>query len=194
MPVVDLPQPDSPTSPSVSPSRIQKLTPSTACTFGARARSSPVLGREMLAQLLAPRAARRPAGAAVAPGAPSSDRGFRSTPPNARARDSCGGQMAAALPARTRGAIAFGQRGANRQPGMLVLQRRHHAGNLDQPRPAARRAADLPRCGIEPSRPRVYGMARPREELARPALPRPCAPRTSRRRAAPSRRRRRGRA
>jgi hypothetical protein len=32
-PVVDLPQPDSPTSPSVSPLPMSKLTPSTACTW-----------------------------------------------------------------------------------------------------------------------------------------------------------------
>ncbi len=31
-PVVDFPQPDSPTSPSVSPSSMAKLTPATACT------------------------------------------------------------------------------------------------------------------------------------------------------------------
>ncbi len=32
LPVVDLPQPLSPTSPSVSPAAIEKLTSSTACT------------------------------------------------------------------------------------------------------------------------------------------------------------------
>ena len=32
-PVVDLPQPDSPTSPSVSPSRTSRLIPDTACTM-----------------------------------------------------------------------------------------------------------------------------------------------------------------
>jgi hypothetical protein len=31
-PVVDLPQPDSPTRPRVSPGAMSKLTPSTACT------------------------------------------------------------------------------------------------------------------------------------------------------------------
>ena len=33
--VVDLPQPDSPTSPSVSPRATSKLTPDTACTVPA---------------------------------------------------------------------------------------------------------------------------------------------------------------
>ena len=38
---VDLPQPDSPTSPSVSPLPTEKLTPSTACTVPTRRRSTP---------------------------------------------------------------------------------------------------------------------------------------------------------
>ena len=38
---VDLPQPDSPTSPSVSPTPTEKLTPSTACTVPTRRRSTP---------------------------------------------------------------------------------------------------------------------------------------------------------
>jgi hypothetical protein len=41
LPAVDLPQPDSPTSPSVSPAPIAKLIPSTACTFPAARPSSP---------------------------------------------------------------------------------------------------------------------------------------------------------
>ena len=42
-PTVVLPQPDSPTRPSVSPARIQKLTSSTAWTAGAPAANSPRL-------------------------------------------------------------------------------------------------------------------------------------------------------
>ena len=38
---VDLPQPDSPTIPSVSPTPTVKLTPSTACTVPTRRRSTP---------------------------------------------------------------------------------------------------------------------------------------------------------
>ena len=40
-PTVDLPQPDSPTSPRVSPGRIEKLTPSTANTWPMVRRSMP---------------------------------------------------------------------------------------------------------------------------------------------------------
>jgi hypothetical protein len=38
---VDLPQPDSPTRPSVSPGATEKLTPSTACTVPTRRRKMP---------------------------------------------------------------------------------------------------------------------------------------------------------
>ena len=40
-PVVDLPQPDSPTRPRVSPAATSKLTPSTACTWSTTRDSSP---------------------------------------------------------------------------------------------------------------------------------------------------------
>ena len=40
-PVVLLPQPDSPTTPSVSPAASSKLTPSTACTWSTTRRSTP---------------------------------------------------------------------------------------------------------------------------------------------------------
>ena len=40
-PSVDFPQPDSPTSPSVSPRRILKLTPETACTLATSRPSTP---------------------------------------------------------------------------------------------------------------------------------------------------------
>ncbi len=39
---VDLPQPDSPTSPSVSPMPSEKLTPSTACTVPTARRRMPL--------------------------------------------------------------------------------------------------------------------------------------------------------
>src|ERR1700674_2466158 len=42
-PTVDLPQPDSPTRPSVSPSAIEKLTPSTANTWPPARRRNPWL-------------------------------------------------------------------------------------------------------------------------------------------------------
>ena len=40
-PVVDLPQPDSPTRPSVSPAAMSKLTRSTACTRSSSRENSP---------------------------------------------------------------------------------------------------------------------------------------------------------
>src|SRR5947209_1488560 len=40
-PVLDLPHPDSPTNPSVSPAEIEKLTPDTACTVDAPRRNNP---------------------------------------------------------------------------------------------------------------------------------------------------------
>ncbi len=44
-PVVDLPQPDSPTRPSVSPGRMSSVTPSTARTrASSRARNPPLIG------------------------------------------------------------------------------------------------------------------------------------------------------
>ncbi len=45
-PVVDLPQPDSPTSPSVSPALISNDTPSTAWTRAtSREKSPPLIGK-----------------------------------------------------------------------------------------------------------------------------------------------------
>ena len=46
--VVVLPQPDSPTRPSVSPSRMSKLMPSTACTVPTRRRSTPLLQQRIM--------------------------------------------------------------------------------------------------------------------------------------------------
>ena len=50
-PVVVLPQPDSPTSPSVSPRRIAKLTPSTALTTAGRAAKEAAADLEVLHQI-----------------------------------------------------------------------------------------------------------------------------------------------
>ncbi len=49
-PVVDLPQPDSPTSASVSPASTSKLTPSTACTIPARTAEEAAPDRKVLDQ------------------------------------------------------------------------------------------------------------------------------------------------
>ena len=51
-PVVDLPEPDSPTSPSVSPGAMSKLTLSTACTTLALRPSRPPPTCEVLGQIL----------------------------------------------------------------------------------------------------------------------------------------------
>ena len=50
--VVDLPQPDSPTMPSVSPLRTLSVTSSTACTSPERRENTPVDDREALRQAL----------------------------------------------------------------------------------------------------------------------------------------------
>ena len=51
-PVVDLPEPDSPTSPSVSPGAMSKLTLSTACTSAALRAEESAADREVLGQVL----------------------------------------------------------------------------------------------------------------------------------------------
>ena len=51
-PVVDLPQPDSPTMPRVSPAAMLKLTPSTACTRStSRLSSPPLIGKYLVKPL-----------------------------------------------------------------------------------------------------------------------------------------------
>ena len=64
-PSVDLPQPDSPTSPSVSPRLICRSTPSTACTLPDGALQEPRCGPGSTSAARAPRAGRRVARAAV---------------------------------------------------------------------------------------------------------------------------------
>ena len=51
-PTVVLPQPDSPTRPSVSPSLMVKLTSSTACTQATTRCNKPAAHREILDQVL----------------------------------------------------------------------------------------------------------------------------------------------
>ena len=62
-PSVDLPQPDSPTSPSVSPRRTARSTPSTAWTCATVLRQQALLDREVLLDARAPRPGCRSAGA-----------------------------------------------------------------------------------------------------------------------------------
>ena len=91
----------------------------------------------------------------------------------------CGAALVAGVGAARREAAARRQ----------VEQRRHHALDLVQPRPARRRCGPpSSRCGIEPSRPSRVGMARLLEQLGGRRPPRPCARHTSRRRGRRSRR------
>ena len=63
-PTVVLPQPDSPTRPSVSPRRIVKLTPSTAWTVGDRPLEDAAADREVLHEVADLDERRRPSAAA----------------------------------------------------------------------------------------------------------------------------------
>ena len=64
-PVVDLPHPDSPTSPSVSPAAMSKLTPSTACTRSTSRENTPPLTAKCLRRS-------REQGSGLAPASPHS--------------------------------------------------------------------------------------------------------------------------
>src|SRR6185437_12044981 len=122
---VDLPQPLSPTRPSVSPSPIEKLTPSTARTCPTVRRNKPFFTAKCL---------RRPL---------TSSTGVLGI---VRARVPAGGPMTRALllvGRIGRAATLVGQRAARRE-GATHRQggeRRHHAGNLHQPLGGFRRLA-----------------------------------------------------
>ena len=163
-PTVDLPQPDSPTRPSVSPRPIAKLTPSTACTCPPARRTGPRRDREMLAQVadleqrLASRSCARLRAAAA--------RASRSAPPSgpwpALAR--------AAAPRRGSASVArAAARREARSPRIGRSSARHHARDLGQRGrrrrvPRRRRAAASSR-----SRPARVGMRGAREQRRRPA-------------------------
>ena len=74
LPMVDLPQPDSPTSPSVSPLAIAKLTPSTAFTSPTRRCSSPPWIGKCFTRLSTSRTGRAHAAAPHAVDFPAGDR------------------------------------------------------------------------------------------------------------------------
>ena len=106
-----------------------------------------------------------------------------------RRRDGSDARRAARAPASRDSSSARGQRSANA----------HAVGSSrsDGTRPGiswSRRRASSPSYGrgIAPSSPIVYGMLRVREQLVRPAPPRPCGRRTSRARGRRCPRRRRG--
>ena len=167
-PMVVLPQPDSPTSPNVSPVRmLEGHVGDRADRADLAAAAPPSRDREVLHQVVRRAARTRRSGAAVPrPTGPGSASGVR--PPShlavrrvfvlrARPGRSSGKVCAVVSPSQRRVALrgsrrcAYRQRGANRQPGGGVGQVRRHAGDgvqplagLAPPSPAARRTA--PRC------------------------------------------------
>ncbi len=139
-PSVDLPQPDSPTTPSVSPGRSVRSTPSTART-APLARPNSRAHREVLDQALAlAAAARRSCGRLPAEPRPAAHRG-RAAPASRPAR------WRVARPSRQRRRVASaqrasanGQRGGEAAAGRAAQRVGHLALDRGQPR-AARRAA-----------------------------------------------------
>ncbi len=157
-PSVDLPQPDSPTSPTTSPSPIASCTSSTACTtascrpapnrLAARAARSSGLTK----RLLTPSSATIGCGHA---GVSLSACGCQQ-----RAARPCGWTTMAGAVAHA--ASARAQRGEKAQPGGRLGGRGRRAGNLGERRAALlprRRRADQPaRIGVQ--RPRQHGLDR----------------------------------
>ncbi len=167
-PTVDLPQPDSPTRPSVSPARIEKLTPSTANTVPAarcnsplrtgkcflRSRTSSTAGADASAMAVTEQFGRAPARRPVA-------RPFL---------------LVGRIFARGSGRSACAQRGANTQPAGRSVKSRHHAGDFLQAAGIARflAAHQIAAAGSRPSA-RAYRDAAAGRTTRRPAPPRPCA-------------------
>ena len=177
-PSVDLPHPDSPTSPSVSPARTAKLTSSTAWTVRDRALHDPLADREVLLLTWAnleraePRPTRPPWSRAVTAGCfrARRDRGVAVGALVSRRRSQQRSEMA-------RGAHAVLERrllllallervrtaGRNLQPLRRVDQRRRHP--LDRVQALDPWPVETWEC--EPRRPHVYGMLRVVEDVAR---------------------------
>ena len=176
-PVVDLPQPDSPTRPSVSPGAMSKLTPSTACTTSALRAEQAAADREVLDQVLdAQERLNRLA--------------HRAAISSAGSIEHAGDLVAAADLAQRRhrlAALRHRVAAARREAaaGRRLEQARHHARDRLEPRLLRRRRVDARDRADQALR---VGMARIGEQLARPALPRPPCRHTSRPRAARSRR------
>ena len=165
---VVLPLPDSPTSPSVSPARIDRSTPARALTPPAEGLGQPLDDHERVGGAVAgqhadrgrggPRQVRRLLVEVAARGAHS---------PTVKSGGADSRQRSA----------ASAQRGAKMQPVMVWPGRRQEAGDGVQPvgvlaLPAPRDAAQ------QPDRVRV---PRDRRTPRAPALPRPARPRTARR-------------
>ena len=163
---VDLPQPDSPTRPSVSPSPIVKLTPSTACTVPTVRRSSRLRTGKCFMRsddFEQWRGASVMAALRVRPRA--------STPPDDGVPHRLQRRVFARGSARSASVAARREGAAGRQVG----QRRHHAGNFGQPRVRRRRRAAGHRAGSRPSARACRDAADARTVLRR-RPPRPSCP------------------
>ena len=183
-PSVDLPQPDSPTSPSVSPRRTSRSTPSTACTSSsARAASVPAVNREVLRQIARlERACRRSCRRRLWPAArrvPQARDDTRGAPRRHDARRSSADRAAveAVVAARLEPA-ALGRRGRTGGKPRIAREPLHASSR------AAGSSGGAPRCRDAAGRGRPPPSGPPRRR----------GPRTSRPRGRRCRRRRRGRA
>ena len=201
--VVVLPQPDSPTSPSVSPSRMSKLMPSTACTVPTRRRSSaPFVSGYSFTRSRTSSTVERCARGSDAPARGRRGRHAEDVAARQSARFDlarCDGRRrsdprrtrqrsrASARPRRT-SSMRIGQRGTNGHPGGSATS----DGGLPSIGVSGcrrrRRAAESIRAG-----PACTASAGGRTHR-RPRRSRRACPRTSRRRDRRSRRSRRGRA
>ena len=138
-PTVVLPQPDSPTRPSVSPRRISKLTPSTAWTMADRPLQDAAADREVLDEV-AHLDQRRPAAGRRGPSARvrlPARHGDPSTAPAAAPAPA--GVGAAAARRRRRGRASSGRRGPGRSGRSSGWTSRRDARR--PPRPGPRSAA-----------------------------------------------------
>ena len=153
-PTVVLPQPDSPTSASVSPRRTVRSTPSTAFTWPRDALQNAGADRE---PGLSPRSSRRGSPpAAVMPPPPARPDGTR--------RACVGDTPCRAGTSLRQRSKASGQRGVEAAPGRPLPRPRHGALDLLQPAPARLR----PRDGAQ--QPLRVGMPRPAQQLLARAL------------------------
>ncbi len=136
---VDLPQPLSPTRPSVSPSAMRKLTPSTARTWPLTRAKTPLRTGKCFGEARAPRAAGRRRVALMRRLLAARDR-----PPSRRPQWPARLRLAAAAPR----AAALDGIGAARREGAAgdrLAQRRHHARDLGEPRARGAALARQPR-------------------------------------------------
>jgi len=173
-PTVDFPQPDSPTRPSVSPSPIEKLTPSTAShRIGCAAEKSALDGKMLLQRLDLEHGVRRSDTQLV--------RGEGKCQSRSCSLQGPGCQHAAQWPARfahrqaCRRGTVVGARATRREgaSGGSFGQRRHHAGNLRNRFAAAASPRNSPSRAAT-SAGRAYTGAAGRRTKPPPSPPPPC--------------------